>query len=125
MRPGENDVELCQKIIVAAIATEILAVYLHNTQRHVDDTVLKAVVTRIALLRTHVQEIPQYNNSLHANLKRNFESKYGECKLGSLKRTVLVKPQFGDDYFYDVRFASRLLKFDLKLEQRHRPRILW
>jgi nuclear pore complex protein Nup188 len=49
---------------------------------------------------------------LHANLKKNFENRYSGCKIDDFKRTFLEARTLGQDYYYDLSMAEKLLSYD-------------
>lgn len=54
----------------------------------------------------------EYNPSLHANLKRNFESRFPGLSPRNFQRTSITQVELGQDFYYDTEVASRLLTFD-------------
>lgn len=95
----------------SAIIAQILAMFLHNSRMNGDGFALKMIsIKLIAYYREHALAVPTYSSSLHGHLQKNFAQKFPDCSLTSFKR-VLQKSAFGADYFYDVGFASRLLRF--------------
>ncbi|KAG9204327.1 hypothetical protein G6514_001401 [Epicoccum nigrum] len=98
----------------AALACEVLAMYLHSSRQVGDVTPLKDVVPALAYLEDNALELPAYNSSLHKNLEQNIEQQFPGVTLASLKRTALYPESFGRSFFYDVELAEQLLDFDSK-----------
>ncbi|KAL5119809.1 hypothetical protein ACEQ8H_002170 [Pleosporales sp. CAS-2024a] len=96
----------------AALACEILAMYLHGARQVGDITVLKEVVTSLVYLEDNALDLPSYNESLHRNLQQNIEKQFPGITLANLKRTTLYPGSFGRNFYYDVDLANRLLNFD-------------
>jgi nuclear pore complex protein Nup188 len=53
-----------------------------------------------------------YNASLHMNFARNFANKYPSCSVDSFKRTSVQRRDMGDNYYYDLDRADKMLGFD-------------
>ncbi|KAH8722577.1 nucleoporin subcomplex protein binding to Pom34-domain-containing protein [Phaeosphaeriaceae sp. PMI808] len=98
----------------AALACEVIAMYLHSARQVGDITVLKDVVPSLGYLQDHALELPSYNDSLHGNLKQHIEKHFPGVTLANLKRTTLYPESFGRNFFYDINLANRLLSFDSK-----------
>lgn len=98
----------------AALACEVLAMYLHSSRQVGDVTPLKDVVPALAYLEDNALELPAYNDSLHSNLKQNLERQFPGVTLSNLKRTALYPESFGRSFFYDIELAEQLLDFDGK-----------
>ncbi|KAK5171585.1 hypothetical protein LTR04_001379 [Oleoguttula sp. CCFEE 6159] len=96
---------------MAAYSSEILAMYLHEARQIGDVSMVRDLIPKLSYLRDNGVTVSGYNSSLHANLKRNFESKFPNCTLSSFKRTLLMRAGFGSSYVYDLGFANKLLSF--------------
>lgn len=105
-------IEKCNENRMAALISEILAMYLHSSRQMGDYAASKEIVPNLTYLMDNGVSVPSYNSSLHANLKKNFEAKYQGCSLTSFKRTQISQAEFGRDYFYDLDFAQKILGFD-------------
>ncbi|KAF2185728.1 hypothetical protein K469DRAFT_631610 [Zopfia rhizophila CBS 207.26] len=102
----------------AALAAEILAMHLHSARQIGNTAPLKEIVPSLIYLENSALELPSYNASLHANLKRNIEDKFRGISLANFKRTILSPIQFGRGYFYDIGLADKLLGFDVNWKGR-------
>lgn len=57
-------------------------------------------------------EVAGYNKSLHANFAKNFAAKYNGCSVEDFKLTSLQSRELGACYYYDIRRADDMLRFD-------------
>lgn len=96
----------------AALACEVLSMYLHSSRQFGDITVLKEVVPCLGFLEDNALELPTYNESLHHLLQRRVETRFPGVTLANLKRTTLYPEAFGRNFFYDTELANQLLAFD-------------
>ncbi|ORY14414.1 nucleoporin subcomplex protein binding to Pom34-domain-containing protein [Clohesyomyces aquaticus] len=96
----------------AALACEILAMYLHSSRQVGDVTSLKDVVSSLTYLKENALALPSYNSSLQTNLKKNIERRYQGVQLANFKRTTLYPEPFGRSFFYNIELAGKLLSFD-------------
>ncbi|KAF1815256.1 hypothetical protein P152DRAFT_480315 [Eremomyces bilateralis CBS 781.70] len=123
-----------------SVAVEILALHLHSEprQKRAD---LVARLTQPSADRPSVVEyltgpVPgmsevvraqvgagaspiAYNRSLHANLNRNFNMVFRPASLQNFKRTLLYRAELGWNYFYDIPFAAKLLRYEKAWEGRN------
>lgn len=104
--------EQCMKTKIAALVADICSVYLHCAKEARDWAFFKTLIPLVSWYSDNAVEVDGYNESLHVNLKRNFEMKYTECTLSDIKRTSLEQPAFGDNYFYDVTLGSKVFGYD-------------
>jgi len=102
----------CQQLRMASYIAEILAMYLHHSQQIGDSSFAKQLVSKISYFVNNAVKVPSYNASLHGNLRKNFEMRFPGCTLSSFKRTLLTRRQLGEDYFYDIKIAGKMLGFD-------------
>ncbi|KAI9838501.1 MAG: hypothetical protein M1838_004557 [Thelocarpon superellum] len=100
------------KIRMAAYVADILAMSLHHGRQRMDVSLARKLLPKISYLVDRAVLTPAYNNSLHGNLRRNFEDRFSGCKLPQFKHTQLRRRPFGPNYFYDLDVASRMLSFD-------------
>ncbi|KAL4806701.1 nucleoporin subcomplex protein binding to Pom34-domain-containing protein [Aspergillus unguis] len=97
---------------VAAVVADICAVYLHSAKEARDQDFYKTLFPLVSWYAKDAVDVGGYNASLHANLKRNFESRYPGCKLDDFKRTPLRPRSLGPEYYYDIRLGKKLLSYD-------------
>jgi nuclear pore complex protein Nup188 len=102
---------------VAAYIAEILAMHLFHLRQLGQPSPANGILDNLNYFSRFAVPPPSYNSSLHANLKRNFESQYG-CKLLDLQKSSLDTPKLGQDYFYDLALADNLLSFDQAWQRR-------
>ncbi|KAK2871796.1 hypothetical protein FQN49_002820 [Arthroderma sp. PD_2] len=102
----------CMNIRIAALVVDICTVYLHSAKEARDGSFFKTLIPLVSWLSENAVEVDGYNASLHVNLKRNFEMKYRESKISNIKRTALVQPEFGEEYYYDVPMGNKLFGYD-------------
>ncbi|KAG9521151.1 hypothetical protein KCU93_g7541, partial [Aureobasidium melanogenum] len=108
----ESTIRYANEIQMASYASNILARYLHNARQLGDTTTAKNVATKLQYLTEYGVAVNAYNHSLHKNLAKNFVIKFPQCKLENFKRTSLQQADFGRDYYYDRKIASRMLDFE-------------
>jgi nuclear pore complex protein Nup188 len=97
---------------IAAVVADISAVYLHSAKEARDWSFVKTLIPLVQWYAKDAVDVSAYNYSLHANLKKNFESRYTGCKMIDFKRTPLVSRTLGSDYYYDLSMGQKLLSFD-------------
>ncbi|KAF9884140.1 hypothetical protein FE257_002261 [Aspergillus nanangensis] len=97
---------------IAAVVADLCTVYLHSAKDMQDRSFVKTLIPLVSWYAKDAVEVPGYNASLHANLKRNFEMRYSGCKLADFKRTSLQARCLGSDYCYDIHLAQQLLSYD-------------
>jgi nuclear pore complex protein Nup188 len=102
----------CYQSRMAAYIAEILAMYLYHSRQLGKSAPVDDLLPHITFYTRFAVSVPSYNSSLHGNLKRNFEARYSGCSLQDFKRTRLEIRDFGRDYFYDIKFADKLLNSD-------------
>ncbi|KAL4795444.1 nucleoporin subcomplex protein binding to Pom34-domain-containing protein [Aspergillus venezuelensis] len=101
---------------VAAVVADLCAVYLHSAKEAKDKDFYKTLFPLVSWYAKDAVDVSGYNSSLHANLKRNFESRYPGCKLDDFKRTSLQPRNLGREYFYDLSLGETLLTYDFAWE---------
>lgn len=97
---------------VAAVVADLCAVYLHSAKEMRDRTFIKTLIPLVSWYAKDAVEVPGYNASLHANLKKNFEMRYSGCKLVDFKKSSLEPRSLGREYYYDVSLGEKLLSYD-------------
>ncbi|KAF2470193.1 uncharacterized protein BDR25DRAFT_287981 [Lindgomyces ingoldianus] len=97
----------------AALASGILAMYIHSSRQLGDVTPLKDIVPDLTYLQENALALPSYNASLQTNLKKNIEGKIQGISLSNFKRTTLYPEPFGPSFFYNIELADKLLGFDV------------
>ncbi|KAF7713154.1 Uncharacterized protein PECH_001835 [Penicillium ucsense] len=97
---------------IAAVVADICAVYLHSAKESRDRSFIKTLIPLVQWYCKDAVDVSAYNHSLHANLKKNFESRYAGCKVSDFKRTSMASPVLGSEYYYDLGMGHKLLAFD-------------
>lgn len=98
---------------IAAVVADLCTVYLHSAKEMHDRSFYKTLIPLVSWYAKGAVEVPGYNASLHANLKRNFESRYSGSTLTEFKRTPLQTRSLGREYCYDLHIGSKLLSYDV------------
>ena len=96
-------------IQMASYMAKILAMYTHYTRQIDNPKFARGLVPHLNYLIKNAISAPGYNNSLHGNLRTNFGAKFPGCNLTDFKRTELDQVALGEDYFYNVEFADKVL----------------
>ncbi|KAJ5901955.1 Nucleoporin [Penicillium taxi] len=98
---------------IAAVVADICAVYLHAAKEANDWGFVKTLIPLVQwYAKSAVVDVSAYNNSLHTNLKKNFEKRYTGCKIVDFKRTPLQQRILGHDYYYDLGLGEKMLSYD-------------
>ncbi|KAF1962309.1 nucleoporin-like protein, partial [Byssothecium circinans] len=95
----------------ASLAAEILAMYLHSSRQVGDATPLRNIVPSLAYFEDNALQLPSFNVSLHTNLKDNLKDRFPGVLLDNLKRTTLYPASLGQNFFYDIALADKILGF--------------
>lgn len=106
----EDALRLAYQTKCVSLLTEIFAMYLYTTRIMGHNSFRKNIVENICFFKGSCVEDPAYSQSLHDRLKKNFESRFPGCVLDSFRR-LLPRARFGQDYFYDLGFASETFRF--------------
>lgn len=91
---------------------DILAMYTHHTQQVKNEKFARMLVPHLSYLIKNAISVPDYNASLHGNLRRNFSSKYPGCNLANFKQTSIRRTMLGESYCYNLNFANQMLAFE-------------
>lgn len=95
-----------------SFVADVLTMYSNYKQQMNDQKFHKWIVPHLAYLIKNAISPPSYSASLHANLNRNFKSKFFGCSLEDFKRTSLNRTQLGDSFFYNRELANKMLAYD-------------
>lgn len=109
----EKSIDNCYRVRIASYIADILAMHLYHS-RQIGQGIkdIKKLLTNLDYYIRFGVAVPNYNESLHWNLKRNFENTYPGCSLENFKRTSFERKDFGRDYYYDIQLANAMLSFD-------------
>lgn len=97
---------------VLSFVADVFTLYANYKRQMNDQRFHKSIVPHLAYLIKNAISPPSYSASLHANVGRNFKSKFFACSLEDFKRTSLNRTQLGDSYFYDLELANKMLDYD-------------
>lgn len=101
------------RLQMSSVILDILAMCIHSAQQSQNLTFAKKLLPNLTFYIRNAVSVPGYNASLHANLRRNFESNFPGCYLKEFKRTTVKRPILGDSFYYDLELAGKMLSFDL------------
>lgn len=105
----------CHQTRVAAYIAEIFAMHMFHSRQTGTDSHVKDIVDNLDYFERFGVAPPKnkgYNGSLHSLLKINFEARYPGSTLRDLKRTTLDHRQLGNEYFYNLSLAEKMLGGD-------------
>ena len=97
------------RIKITSLILGILAMCVGHANQNGDQALAKKIIPQIRNLMKRAVAIPDYNTSLHSNLRRNFEAHFTGCTLSNFKRTKLERPLLGEDFYYDMSLATKML----------------
>ncbi|KAF2759151.1 hypothetical protein EJ05DRAFT_463776 [Pseudovirgaria hyperparasitica] len=109
--------EKAYQLSIAAIITEILAMEIHDARNRGAKVDTRSLYPHLHLLRNNGVEPPAFNNSLHASLQKNLETKFPGSKLERFKHTSVTATYLGTNYCYDLDLATKLLGGDQAWKQ--------
>ena len=95
-----------------SLILDIFAMCVHSGTQTGDNALAKKLLPNLSYLMQHAVAIPDYNASLHSNLRRNFGSKFAYCEPKSFKRTTLEPLLLRKDFYYDMELATKMLSYD-------------
>ncbi|KAK5208286.1 hypothetical protein LTR41_006222 [Exophiala xenobiotica] len=107
-----SETEIARFNSIGALITDLLNHRLHYAKVSSDLNNVKAFIPLLEWLASNAVEVSAYNSSLHANLKKNFSSKYISLSTSDIKRTGLTERLYGANFFYDLDYADELLSTD-------------
>ena len=110
----EKGTRTCNENRIASRIADILAMCLHEARQIGDISLARDLSSKLYYYRDHAMKADTaYNESLYINMARNFEMKY-TVSPKAFKRTALTATpsNFGDDYFYALEYADKVLRFD-------------
>lgn len=103
----------CDEARIAAYIAEAFAMHLYHLRKTGRE---KEFARELAAdLDYYLREgvtVSGYNGSLHANFSKNFSRQYPGFKLESFQRTLLLPRELGDQYYYALDLADKMLIFD-------------
>lgn len=103
----------CDEARIAAYIAEAFAMHLYHLRKTGRE---KEFARELAAdLDYYLREgvtVSGYNGSLHANFSKNFSKQYPTFKLESFQRTLLLPRELGQQYYYALDLADKMLIFD-------------
>ena len=96
-------------IKMVAYITDILAMYCRWTIQEGNTRFADEALKHLTTLAANTVVAPNYNKSLHANLKQNFATKFPGCTLTDFQSTGLKQPSLGESFFFDFPLANQML----------------
>ncbi|KAL8952756.1 MAG: hypothetical protein Q9222_001341 [Ikaeria aurantiellina] len=100
------------RLQILSYITEILAMYTHHARQSSKASYAKDLLPNLTYIIKAAVAPPEYNASLHSNLRQNFEATYQDLTLGDLKRSTLSSPRLGESFYHSIDIASQLLMSD-------------
>ena len=94
---------------IAALVLELATVQLHYARSRRDKAMIQKMIPLMRWSTANAINVGGYNVSLHSNLRKNFSARYETCKLENFKRTRLLRQPYGEDYYYDIDIAEKML----------------
>ena len=94
---------------IAALVLELATVQLHYARSRRDKAMIQKMIPLMRWSTSNAINVGGYNVSLHSNLRKNFSARYETCKLDNFKRTRLLRRPYGEDYYYDIDLAEKML----------------
>lgn len=104
---SEELVQTAQTFAASFIA-DVLAIYLHNLRHKGVSEAFEPITSSLGFYRDNALGNPDYNTSLHANLSRNFISRFPKCAIGSFRQRF-AQHHLSRGYCYDLTFAEEVL----------------
>jgi nuclear pore complex protein Nup188 len=99
------------EIQMAGLICDVIAVNMHASLEIGDKSQLKSIVPNLKFFTEEAVKVNGYNNSLHSNFAKNLP-KNMPCAPADFRRTRANPASLGEDYFYDVRLAKKMLAYD-------------
>jgi nuclear pore complex protein Nup188 len=109
---ADSELDACYQTRIAAYIAEILAMHLFHSRQTGKSSLVKDHIPNIDYFVRYAVDNPAYRNSLHENLTKNLENRYIGFKILDLQKTGLETRELGQDYFYDLPLANKMLSFD-------------
>jgi nuclear pore complex protein Nup188 len=101
--PNDAPLALAHEAAIAGVIAEILAMYLYSGGD------ASRITENLQYFTRYGVAAPKYSTSLHNNLSANLTKQHRGLKLESFKHSLAFPTRMGDNYAYDVPFASRVL----------------
>ncbi|OWP07379.1 hypothetical protein B2J93_6158 [Marssonina coronariae] len=112
VRSLHGAIDDCYQTRIAAYIAEILSMHVFHSKQTGLTLALNDLSNNLSYFSRFAVAVPDYNSSLHFNLRKNFEARYPGCTMQDLKRTTLEPRQLGTEWFYDMSLADKMLLLD-------------
>ena len=106
-----NPINDCYEAHTTATIANVLTSYLHHIRTTQDRTAFSKLRGAIEYYAECGKSRLGYNDSLHANLKDNVKRIFPRCEISKFKKTASASFEYGEDFYYDVTFATKVLGF--------------
>ncbi|KAF3769949.1 hypothetical protein M406DRAFT_33242 [Cryphonectria parasitica EP155] len=103
----------CDEARIAAYIAEAFAMHLYHLRKTGrEEEFARDLANDIDYYLRDGVTVAGYNSSLHGNFAKNFSKQYPGFSLESFQRALLLPRELGDDYYYALGVADRMLMFD-------------
>lgn len=110
--PQETGEDAVRKQVASLVLRFLAIVVNYQRVKRVDNPYVKKLKPKLEYLLSNAVKAPDYNNSLHQKLSSNFGRKFPSCQLLNFKRTLLKQWRLGDDYYFNIERARKMLGKD-------------
>lgn len=108
-----NPKQACDEARIAAYIAEALAMHLYHLRKTGrEEEFAQSLINDVDYYLREGVTVSGYNSSLHANFSKNFSKQYPSFTLESFQRTPLMPRELGDQYYYALDLADKMLRFD-------------
>ncbi len=105
--------QACDDARVAAYIAEIFAMQLfHLRQIDKASSFANDLTQDLDYYLRDGVAVSGYNRALHITFAKNFSNQYPGVTLENFKRTLLEPRSLGEDFYYSLAFANKMLRFD-------------
>lgn len=105
--------QACDEARIAAYVAEIFAMQLFHLRQIDQASSFANNLTQD--LDYYLREgvvVSGYNRALHVTFGKNFSNQYPGVTLENFKRTLLEPRSLGEDFYYSLTYANKMLQFD-------------
>ena len=108
-----NVLQACDEARIAAYVAEIFAMQLfHLRQIDKAGSLANDLTQDLDYYLRDGVAVSGYNRALHVTFAKNFSKQYSGVTLDNFKRTLLEPRSLGEDFYYSLAFANKMLRFD-------------
>lgn len=94
---------------ITALMIELATVQLHYARSRRDKAMIQKMIPLMRWSTANAIKVDGYNVSLHSNLRKNFSAQYDTSTLANFKRTQLFERPYGENFYYDIELAEKML----------------